>query len=231
MINSVRTTVQATANKHNFGYMPPADYNLFAKQAQMEIFEDIVYRYNTWLNQASARMSNAGLANIPKNILEDIEIFSASQTLTPVSGTIFSLQDDTYHVNTITVNGKEADKETQARILKLINSNLTAPTADDPVYVKTGTNIQIFPTTLSSLTVIENYIRFPKDPKWTYVSITGGEPVFNQSAVDYQDFELPASYEPELCLKILSYLGISIREAELVGWSTNEEIEDKNVKS
>lgn len=229
MINSVRTTVQATANKHNFGYLPPADFNLFAKQAQMEIFEDIVYRYNTWLNQSSARRSNAGLGNITKNILEDIEVFSATSILSPVTGSTYALATDTYHVDTITVNGVEADKETQGRITKLNASNLTAPTLDDPVYVKTGNNIRIYPS--GSYTVIENYLRFPLDPKWTWATISGGEPLFNQSASDYQDFELPASYGPELCLKILAYLGLSIREPDLVGWATNEEIEDKQVKS
>ena len=40
MINSVRNTVLAILNKNNYGYISPSDFNLFAKQAQMDIFED-----------------------------------------------------------------------------------------------------------------------------------------------------------------------------------------------
>ena len=56
------------------------------------------------------------------------------------------------------------------------------------------------------------YIRYPKDPKWTYVALSGGEPSFNASSPDYQDFEIPISDEPTLVLKILQYAGMSIRE-------------------
>ena len=46
MINSVRNTVLAVANKQNFGYISPGDFNLYAKQAQLDICENYFYRYN-----------------------------------------------------------------------------------------------------------------------------------------------------------------------------------------
>ena len=67
------------------------------------------------------------------------------------------------------------------------------------------------------------YIRKPLDPKWTYISLSGGEPVFDQSNSDYQDFELPESDEPSLVAKILQYAGISIREKDLYQFGVNEE--------
>ena len=45
MINSVRNTVMAAADKNNFGYITPDDFNLYAKQAQLDIFEDYFYQY------------------------------------------------------------------------------------------------------------------------------------------------------------------------------------------
>ena len=60
------------------------------------------------------------------------------------------------------------------------------------------------------------YIRYPNAPKWTYVSITSGEPSFDQSQSDYQDFELPLDDEGNLVKKILQYAGMSIREASVV---------------
>ena len=59
------------------------------------------------------------------------------------------------------------------------------------------------------------YFRHPKVPKWTYSTLTNGEPVFNQSQPDYQDFELPEEDGYKLTTKILEYCGMSIREAEV----------------
>ena len=59
-------------------------------------------------------------------------------------------------------------------------------------------------------------MRYPKDPKWTYQSLSGGQPIFDQSQADYQDFELPLSDETDLVIGILKYAGLSIRELEIV---------------
>ena len=42
-INEVRNTVLAIANKNNYGYISPQDFNLYAKQAQLDMFEDYFY--------------------------------------------------------------------------------------------------------------------------------------------------------------------------------------------
>ena len=57
MINSVRKTVQAVLNKNNYGYISPDDFNLYAKQAQMEIFEEYFTAYNKVVNMENARMA------------------------------------------------------------------------------------------------------------------------------------------------------------------------------
>jgi hypothetical protein len=46
MINEVRNTVLALLNKNNNGYLTPEEFNLLAKQAQLEIFEEYFYDYN-----------------------------------------------------------------------------------------------------------------------------------------------------------------------------------------
>jgi hypothetical protein len=47
--------------------------------------------------------------------------------------------------------------------------------------------------------------------------------MFNQSAVDYQDFELPVTDEPELVNLILQYAGISVREGDIYTFGDREE--------
>lgn len=214
MINSVRNTVLAIANKQNYGYITPSDFNLYAKQAQLDIFEDYFYRYNQWIVRQNARQSGSEYADIVKNLEEAIDIFSVVNTLTGTAN-VFDVPADYYLLNVIRYNNREVDKVSNSKILNLNASNLTAPSLLNPAYVLNGQEITVYPDTITT-GVSAQYIRKPLDPKWTFVSLVGaGEPMFDQSNSDYQDFELPSGDEPSLVAKILQYAGISIREADL----------------
>jgi hypothetical protein len=225
MINSVRNTVLAVANKQNFGYITPSDFNLYAKQAQLDIFEDYFYRYNEWIAKQNARISGSGYADIVKNIEEAIDIFSSTNTPSDSSGPSFPLPSDYYLINVVKYSSKEVERVSQNKILNLTSSHLTAPTVTFPAYVMDGSNITVYPSTITTGITIQ-YIRKPLDPKWTYTTLSAGEPVFNQSASDYQDFELPASDEPTIVNKILKYAGISIRETDIYKAGENDEVKE-----
>ena len=74
MINSVRNTVLAVLNKNNYGYLSPSDFNLFAKQAQLDLFENYFYQYNYQVMKENARQSGTGYADIKKGYAEVIFI-------------------------------------------------------------------------------------------------------------------------------------------------------------
>ena len=57
MINSVRNTVLSVLNKNNYGYISPSDFNLFALNAQMQIFEEYFDSYNKTINDENSRMA------------------------------------------------------------------------------------------------------------------------------------------------------------------------------
>jgi hypothetical protein len=223
MINSVRNTVLAVANKQNFGYISPNDFNLYAKQAQIDIFEDYFYRYNEWINKQNSRVSGSGYADIVKNLEEVVDTFSSLDTPSGVSAPDFTLPLDYYLINSIRYSNKEVERVSQSKIINLISSNLTTPTTTFPAYVMNGSVFTVYPSTISTGITVQ-YIRKPLDPKWTYVVVPGtGEPTFDQSAVDYQDFELPSTDEPNLVNRILQYAGMSIREIPLVQFGRTEE--------
>jgi len=102
---------------------------------------------------------------------------------------------------------------------------LTAPTETFPAYTQEGSILTVYPSTINLANEVDaNYFRYPKDPKWTFTTLTNGEPVFNQSAgLGYQDFELPIEDEIKLVTKILQYAGMSIREIEAVQFGGAEE--------
>tara|TARA_Y100000114_G_scaffold145136_1_gene154510 strand:- start:34893 stop:35858 length:966 start_codon:yes stop_codon:yes gene_type:complete len=104
MINSVRNTVLAIANKNNYGYISPQDFNLYCLQAQMDLFEDYFYQYNNWINRENQRTSGTGYADIIKNLEEVIDTFSATAYLAqPVANqnNQYNLPADYYLINKI----------------------------------------------------------------------------------------------------------------------------------
>lgn len=241
MINSVRNTVLSVLNKNNYGYISPSDFNLFALQAQMELFENYFSDYNKTVNMENSRVSGTEYADMRKPIEEAIEIFSVTNTLTQVAAgtnrfflpSLATTGFDYYIINKVlcydaSVNPRilkgEAEKVPHTRITLLNNSNLTAPTDEYPAYVQEGSVLTVFPSTFNLQNEVEaNYIRFPLAPKWTFITLANGEPVFNQSQGDYQDFELPQEDEFKLVTKILQYCGVSIRETEVTQFAMAQE--------
>ncbi len=321
MINSVRNTVLSILNKNNYGYISPADFNLYAKQAQLDIFEDYFYQYNYQINKENVRQSGTGYADIVKNYEEVINIFSETKFLAHQFNNRFftpslTTTNDNYYLlnkvlaytrllasgensgvvanqledliaadfvadgvqvgdivaNTTTgevafvgqvINSQElglifadgtpadiftaspegyaiydeaivneAEKVTQSKITMLNNSMLTAPSTLFPAYTQQEPLLTLFPASINTVGAVQcQYIRYPEDPKWTYINLVGGEPSFDQSQADYQDFELSISDEPTLVLKILQYAGMSIREIAAVQFGqTLEAKEDQEEK-
>jgi len=223
MINSVRNTVLAVCNKNNYGYISPSDFNLFAKQAQMDMFEDYFYQYNYQINKVNAHTTGSSYANLAENLLEVIDSFSVFAALVNSGTNQYTLPADFYYINRLQYNNLNVEKVSESKLLNLTNSLLTAPTTEWPAYVVRENTAYIFPDTITGAVIDCQYVRYPADPKWTYVTLLNGEPQFDQTSADYQDFELPASDEPMLVVKILQYAGISIRETEVVNAMTTME--------
>ena len=119
---------------------------------------------------------------------------------------------------------KEAEKVTNTKITMLNNSILTAPNMMFPAYSHQEPNISLYPDTINEFGMVEcQYIRFPFEPKWTFVTLTNGEPSYDPTQPDFQDFELPRDDEVNLVNKILQYAGMSIREVAAVQFAQSEE--------
>jgi len=230
MINSVRNAVLSILNKNNYGYISPSDFNLYAKQAQTELYEEYFSSYNKTINMENARMAGTEYADIENNIAEVLESFLRTDYLTQVAPTtneyyfpsLTTTGYNAYMISKLTCYSPtgsrlgEAEKVANARINMLLDSMLTAPTNKYPAYIIEEEKITIYPDTLNTPTSLKcSYFRLPKDPKWTYINLLNGEPSFDPSQPDYQDFELPAEDEYKLITKILEYCGMSIRETEV----------------
>jgi hypothetical protein len=306
MINGVRNAVLSVLNKNNYGYISPSDFNLYAANSQMEIFEEYFANYNKVINAENTRASGVDYADMEQPIAEVLEYFLRTDYLSKISANKFSMPTPTttgYYTymlldvkckpvvlrtgtNTSVVASQlvdstalfttygiaagdvvtnlttglvstvlsvvsntvlsldsniflavgnayaiissatvvQAEKVINNKLSLLVNSNLTQPTVEFPVYALQGNELTFYPITLVNKGQIEaTYFRYPKVPKWTYVTLTNGEPVFDQSQVDYQDFELPTEDEYKLVTKILEYCGMSIREIQVTQFGLSQE--------
>ena len=189
------------------------------------MFEKYFQKYNAQINKENGRMSGTGLANVSKQYEEVISTFSTSATLAQVAANRYALPSDYYMLDVLQYNptGIEIELIEESK-LRYLSSTLMAPTSAFPLYVQRGNNIDVFPATITGANDVSAfYIRYPQDPKWTYINLTNGEPLFDQSAIDYQDFELPITDEPELVNLILQYAGISVREGDVYTFADREE--------
>jgi hypothetical protein len=190
MINEVRNNVMFILNKDNRGYITPMEFNTYARQAQLDIFQKYMYEYSNAIIKQNARYHGEGYSNISKRVSEIIDRFSEYQTMlyNSISG-ILNVPSDCYYVEKIIYNNNvEVDRVDHSKILNLINSNLTAPTAGYPAYIMTSDpaigstpgSLTVYPNSLMnpvvppvppSTTAPSNvqirYIRYPKDPEWT----------------------------------------------------------------
>jgi len=314
-INEVRNTVLAIANKNNYGYISPQDFNLYCAQAQMDMFENYFYSYNNQLVKENKRLSGTGYADISKGLLEVIDTFyvniplenTALTQLGDIQTNLYTLPSDYYLINkmmvytkelaagiTTSINGGaiavndttadfiaagvqvgdivstvtntivyntvvssvvsatnllmfpttgatvwdaigktyniysandivEAERVAQSKITMLNNSILTKPNISYPAYTQNALVAEAFPITINTIgQLTTQYVRYPLTPNWTYASLLAGEPLFDPTNADYQDFELPLSDEPTLIAKICEYVGIEIREADVYNFGTQE---------
>ncbi len=232
MINEVRNTVLSILAKDNRGYVTPFEFNLYAKQAQLDIFERYIYLYSNAIIKQNQRMHGEGYSDVPKKLSEVLDTFYKVDSLT-YTAPYFEAPADSYFIQKLVLNNKEIEKVSQQKVLYLLASNLTAPTVAYPVYTlmdNDGTttsrsNFTVYPNTITA-SVDAHYLRYPKEPKWTYTSV-GGDPLFNPSpSLGYQDFELPMSDFSDLVVKILQYAGVSIREQEVMAAAKAEELQE-----
>lgn len=158
--------------------------------------------------------SSTGATAIVIRIFSDTTIF--------LSSNIFTEEDQAYSI--YSKESKEADKVSVGKITMLNASSLTSPSDLYPSYTLEGQTIKVYPDTISGKGQVEAvYFRYPKTPKWTYITLINGEPSFDQSQPDYQDFELPNEDGYKLVTKMLEYLGISIRELEVSAFGTAQQ--------
>ena len=233
-VDTVYQRVLSIANKEQRGYITPQEFNLLANQAQLELFEQYFHDINQFGRLPGNKTEYSDMID---NINEKLKPFQNYQTAMSVSSSSIGVLDSNLHklgkvtYNQATGTGStstfhiEIEEIDQGEFAELQLSPLTRATIDRPYYVrKTATQILLFPAAdfASSSNVFYNWIDKPAKVEWTY-TVVNGEALYNST--NAVDFELHASEETKLVIKILELAGIVIKDPNLYQLVDKEETE------
>tara|TARA_R110002012_G_scaffold93226_1_gene226135 strand:+ start:137 stop:877 length:741 start_codon:yes stop_codon:yes gene_type:complete len=227
-VDTVYQKVLALANKEQRGYITPQDFNLFANQAQMEIFEQ--YFYDT--NLARKNQGNDTVyADVDDMLEEKLQIFEEFEESVVVNtwatsftagvGTGRVVPNYIYRISRIEFNQAECEimNTKDFENARLTTSRLLSPTSERPI-----ANIRnnIMRCKISSITNTLNisnisvfYFKKPEKVNWTYV-VVNKQAMYNAN-LSTQDFELHSSEENNLVNKILMLAGLANRQPDVMG--------------
>ena len=223
-IDTVYQRVLGILNKEQRGYVTPQEFNLFANQAQMDIFEQYFYDINQFGRIHGNDTEYSDMLNI---LNEKINIFETSAPPASRSGNYFTKPTNLYRLgsvvykNTTTNNFGvistefiEAERINANEFLYINSSPLTKPKNVRPIFIANANGTRVYgDNEVTSLNEVEfNYIKKPAKVRWGY-QIVFNEPLYDAS--NSVNFELHESEEVELIIKILEMCGILIKDIGL----------------
>ena len=215
MIDRIYRTVLSILNKEQRGYITPTEFNEFAQQAQVEIFENYFYDLGRAFNAHGVMMDM--FSNIPDHVMEKLRRFRVDSDPIMVNNGIVTLPDNLYRLAEVFSNNRIVDMVSHKMISYVLLSPLTAPTITQPVYTRTGNRLNIYPTELTEVTL--EYIReLETIPQWVGTTFQG-----QLIPGQHVDFELHPQEEYEIVAKILAYAGLSVRAQDIAAAGAGKE--------
>jgi len=221
-VDTVYQRVLSILNKEQRGYVTPQEFNLFANQAQMDLFEQYFYDINQFGRMHGNDTEFSDMLNI---LNEKINIFEVTAAMTysalPAPAiNYWSPPADLYRIGTLIYNNTEVERINQKEFLYINQAPLTKPTDTRPVFVASDDGYKVYGTAELTAGVTCNYIKRPATVEWAYNTLNG---VAQYNASTSQNFPLHASEETELVIKILELAGISTRELQVYQIAAQEE--------
>ena len=219
-IDTVYQKVLAIANKEQRGYITPQEFNLFADQAQKDIFEQYFYDINQF-NRVPG--NDTEYSDMLRLLDEKLSIFKREAILTYNTSGFYEKPTNTYLINSITFRDRVMSELSNQERVQAENSLILKPRKKDPVYVQRQNRIYVYPITITSNSQVKaNYVVKPIMPKWNYV-VANGEALYNLNGS--QNFQLHAAEENNLVIKICQLAGITMGN-EVYQISSQEEAKD-----
>ena len=216
-VNELYQFVQFVANKEQSGFIKPDEFNLAADRAQMQFFME---RYNNPADYQPGRPVPRVAFQQSQKVSDDLRVFMTSENIVSPQS-INGLASEYVHLVSLrTAAGDHVKLLDDSEVGHIVNSALTPPTAFQPIAYIVGDNINLLGVGNAVLT----YLRRPVKPEWNYFTDADGNPIddvgnvitypFHDAATSI-DLEFPDETFNEIAIRILSFVGINLRENQL----------------
>ena len=139
-VDTVYQRVLSILNKEQRGYVTPQEFNLFANQAQMDLFEQYFYDINQFGRMHGNDTEFSDMLNI---LNEKINLFEVTSAMTYASN-YWSTPSDLYRIGTLIYNSAEVERINKNEFLYINASPLTKPTETRPVFVANASGYRVY---------------------------------------------------------------------------------------
>lgn len=216
-INEVYENTVSIAQKARHGTIRIADFNRYANLASMDLFNEKLGTTRDLYKLGKAiDKSSPGMNKSIDQALRPFLVTNTSITLTSGIGTIPAQCEFIDAVSS--ASGSEVKWVPNNKIIPYLKSTIDVPTEEYPIYSDLATQIEVYPITLTS--ILLNYYRTPETVIWAY-TLVSNRPIFNSAGS--VNFSWNQTMKLELITRILGYIGITIRDTELVQYASVEE--------
>lgn len=194
--------------------IPQTSTNIIAWQKNQKISDDLTYL----LENRQFDVNSQGRFNKPDgSTVEDTEGQTAPDYMH------FSSMRHPYVLN---CDGEYIEREVDVKIMRddeigaVFNSRIVPPKMDFPIAAIYDNYIQVYPKEVRRVKL--SYLRTPTKPVWAYTEVNG-RPVYDQTTS--VQLESPDDTHNDIAMRVLRYLGVSIREPQLFQYANAMEKE------
>jgi len=232
-IDEVYRLVQTFANKEQRGFITPSEFNLLAKQAELELYNK---RLSLIKEKSPTRRSQGIYAEnlTPELAKQDIARFLSISKKDIKDGSATVNSDYIESIFTLSGNDQSISSNIPVEIVdakdinQILRSSLVSPSMMYPIALMIGSessrgnfDINVFPESVERVSIYSYYYDKNQPPKWSYVTVAG-KPVYDSTKS--REFVISSRVHGEIVIKILEYLGVTIREADLVQYAQASEL-------
>jgi len=244
-IDELYKFVQFVANKEQSGFIKPSEFNLSVDRAQMQLFME---RYGNPAEYQPGRPIPRVAYNQTQKVSDDLREFIVRGTFNVGANGVMIYPSDYLHFSSAsydyidsTMLSKDeiedcpdcnkVTKKTNLlasvtskvvsvrpvddfELANILGSSIVSPTKEYPILTFYKEGVQYHPKDIGSVDFV--YLRRPEKALWAYNTIDN-KPEYDLS--NSVDLEWPEQVFNEIAVRILSFVGINLREADLTQYS------------
>jgi hypothetical protein len=227
LINDLFDGLKSFFRKHNRGMVTPTEFNDAINYVQRKKIRESFNGLNIIKNKKKIGRVSSNDFDKEKYYKEIVRKLNKNSTLT-YNGTDFDYPTDYSLCEAIYYNDREISELDDSNRIFLYHED-TIPTENYPVYLEHSDSIEVLPDTIED-SVVMYYYREPEKPNWTY-EVVSGEALFDSSAVDFQDLELPYAIFDELLVELELYFSGQLKQPDVAQMMQHEVQKNEQLKN